>query len=118
MFYALAHVEWDLFAQAMRDVDVNAHEVLRAIDQHLRSVPSFTGCEFRVSPTTKLVCKLALHHASRPANGVAPGDLLLALFEETQGVPVSILRQHGADPTRWSRGSTLGSATSSCATSV
>lgn len=98
VFYALAQVEWDLFGEAMRDVDVNPHEVLRAIDQHLRSMPSFTGCDLRVSPTTKLVCKLALHHASRSGRaGVAPADLLLALFEETQGVPVSILRQYGAD---------------------
>jgi ATP-dependent Clp protease ATP-binding subunit ClpC len=99
VFYALAQVEWDLFAQVMRDVDVNAHEVLRAIDQHLRSVPSVAGCEFRVSPTTRLVCKLALHHASRSGHaGIEPGDLLLALFEETQGVAVSILRQQGVDP--------------------
>ena len=99
VFYALAQVEWDLFGEAMRDVNVNPHEVLRAIDQHLRSAPSLTGCEFRVSPTTKLVCKLALHHASRSGHaGIEPGDLLLALFEETQGVPVSILRQYGVDP--------------------
>lgn len=99
LFYALAQVEWDLFAQVMRDVDVNAHEVRRAIDQHLRSVPSVAGCEFRVSPTTRLVCKSALHHASRSGHaGIEPGDLLLALFEETQGVPVSILRQQGVDP--------------------
>jgi ATP-dependent Clp protease ATP-binding subunit ClpA len=87
VFFALAQVEWDLFALVMCDVDVNAHDVLRAIDQHLRSAPSLTGCEFRVSPTTKLVCKLALHHASRSGHaGIEPGDLLLALFEETQGV--------------------------------
>jgi ATP-dependent Clp protease ATP-binding subunit ClpA len=60
---------------------------------------SFTGCEFSVAPTTKLVCKLALHHASRSGHaGVEPADLLLGLFEETQGVPVSILRRYGADP--------------------
>ena len=99
LLYALAQGEWDLFAQAIHGAGVNPHEVLRAIDEHLRSVPSFAGCECRVSPTTKLVCKLALQHASRSGHGgVAPADLLLALFEETQGVPVSILRQHGADP--------------------
>jgi ATP-dependent Clp protease ATP-binding subunit ClpA len=99
VFQALAQVEWDLFAAVMQDVDVNPNEVLRAIDQHLRGMPSFAGCEFRASPTTKLVCKLALHHASRVGHGgIEPADLLLALFEETQGVPVSILRQCGADP--------------------
>ena len=36
--------------------------------------------------------------ASPATLGSNPGDLLLAPFEETQGVPVSILRQHGVDP--------------------
>jgi ATP-dependent Clp protease ATP-binding subunit ClpC len=99
MLYALAQSEWDLFAQAMHDAEVNPHEVLRAIDDHLRRVPSFAGCDVRIPPTTKLVCKLALHHASRAGHsGVEAADLLLALFEETRGVPVSILRQFGAEP--------------------
>jgi ATP-dependent Clp protease ATP-binding subunit ClpA len=99
LFYALGQVEWDLFAQAMHDADVSPHQVLRAIDEHLRSVPSFAGCGLHISPTTKLVCKLALHHAGRAGHpGVEAADLLLALFEETHGVPVSILRQHGAEP--------------------
>jgi ATP-dependent Clp protease ATP-binding subunit ClpA len=99
VLYAFAQADWDLFAQAMRGVKVNPHEVLHAIDEHLRRVPSFTGREVRVSPTTKLLCKLALHQASRAGHpGVEAADLLLALFEETHGVPVSILRQHGAEP--------------------
>jgi ATP-dependent Clp protease ATP-binding subunit ClpA len=99
VLYALAQAEWDLFAQAMRDAEVNPHEVLHAIDEHLRRVPSFAGSELRVSRTTKLVCKLALHHAARAGHpGVEAADLLLALFEETQGDPVSILRQCGAEP--------------------
>ena len=96
---ALAQAEWDLFAQAMQGAAVNPQDVVRAIDEHLRNLPSFAGCDFRVSPTTKLVCKLALHHASRSGHGgVEPADLLLALFEETQGVPASILRRYGVDP--------------------
>ena len=99
LLYALAQSDWDLYAHAMQGVNVNPHEVLRAIDEHMRRLPSFAGSEFRVSPTTKLVCKLALHHASRSGRGgVEPADLLLALFEETQGVPVAILRQHGVAP--------------------
>jgi ATP-dependent Clp protease ATP-binding subunit ClpA len=90
VFYALAQVEWDLFAATMHDAGVNPHEVLSEIDEHLHTISPFTRCEFRVAPTTKLVCKLVLHHASRSGHaGVEPADLLLGLFEETQGVPVS-----------------------------
>jgi ATP-dependent Clp protease ATP-binding subunit ClpA len=95
----LAQVEWDLFAATMRDADVNPHEALNEVDEHLRDLRSFSNGEFRVAATAKLVCKLALHHASRSGHtGVEPADLLLGLFEETQGIPASILRRHGADP--------------------
>jgi hypothetical protein len=49
VFYALAQVEWDLFAQAMREAEVSPHEVLRGTDEHLRREHSFAGRELRVS---------------------------------------------------------------------
>ena len=99
MFFAFAQAEWDLFTQAMRVAEVNPHVVVRAIDEHLRRVPAYRGSDARVSPTTKLVCKLALHYAGRAGHsGVQVADLLLALFEDSSGVPASILRQHGAEP--------------------
>ncbi len=62
-------------------------------------MPSFAGRELRVSPATKLVFKLALHHASRAGRQtLEAADLFSAVFEETQGVPVSILRRHGVEP--------------------
>jgi ATP-dependent Clp protease ATP-binding subunit ClpA len=99
VWFAFAQTEWDLFAYAMRDVDVNPHDVLRAIEQHLRHEPSVAGCEMQVSPAMKLVCRLALHHASRSGHPrVETADLLLAMFEEKHGVPASILRRYGAEP--------------------
>jgi ATP-dependent Clp protease ATP-binding subunit ClpA len=99
LFVAIAQAEWDLFAHVMRDAGVNPNDVLRAVDEQLRGMPSFEGVEPRVSPTTKLVCRLAFHHAKRAGrSSVDASDLLVALFEERCGVPVSILRQQGADP--------------------
>jgi ATP-dependent Clp protease ATP-binding subunit ClpA len=99
LFVAIAQAEWELFAQAMRQVDVNPQRVLRAVDEHLRRIPSAASGEVRVCLTTKLVCKLALHRGGRAGHsGVDAADLLLALFEETRGVPASILRQYGAEP--------------------
>src|SRR5215218_8886617 len=65
IFLAFAQVEWDMFAEVMRDVDLNPHTILQSIEEHLHMAPSFAGRELRVSPSTKLVFKLALHHASR-----------------------------------------------------
>ena len=99
VFLAFAQVEWDMFSEVMRDIEVNPHTILQAIEEHLHVMPSFAGREFRVSPATKLVFKLALHHASRAGRQtVEAADLFSAVFEETQGVPVSILRRHGVEP--------------------
>jgi len=99
IFLAFAQVEWDMFSEVMRDVELNPHSIVQAVEEHLHVMPPFTGRELRVSPATKLVFKLALHHASRAGRQtIEAADLFCAVLEETQGVPVSILRRHGVDP--------------------
>src|SRR6202163_2052310 len=99
LFLAFAQVEWDMFAEVMRDIDLNPHTILHAIEEHLHLMPASLGRDLRVSPSTKLVLKLALHHASRAGRQtIEPTELFSAVFEETQGAPVSILRRHGVEP--------------------
>jgi ATP-dependent Clp protease ATP-binding subunit ClpA len=96
---AFAQVEWDMFGQVMRDLNLNPHEILQALEEHLRVLPSVPGRELRVAPSTKLLFKLALLHASRSGrHSVEATDLFSAIFEETQGIPVSIIRRHGIEP--------------------
>jgi ATP-dependent Clp protease ATP-binding subunit ClpA len=96
---AFAQVEWDMFGQVMRDLNLNPHEILQALEEHLRLLPSVEGRDLRVAPSTKLLFKLALLHASRSGrHAVEATDLFSAIFEETQGIPVSIIRRHGIEP--------------------
>src|SRR3954467_14363428 len=96
---AFAQVEWDMFGQVMRDLELNPHEILQALEEHLRLLPSVPGRELRVAPSTKLLFKLALLHASRCGrHTIEATDLFSAIFEETQGIPVSIIRRHGIEP--------------------
>jgi ATP-dependent Clp protease ATP-binding subunit ClpC len=98
LLLACALVEWELFAEVMRRVDVNPHELLKEIDDDLRSAESLTRGDVRVAPTTKLVCRLALHSATRAGRqALDAADLFAALFEETQGLAVSMLRRHGVE---------------------
>src|SRR5215217_3462319 len=93
VFLAFAQVEWDTFAEVMRDIELNPHTILQAIEEHLHLVLSMPGRDLRVSPATKLVFKLALHHASRAGRQtIEAADLFSAIFEESQGIPVSIIR--------------------------
>ena len=96
---AFAQVEWDLFGQIMRDAGLNPHEFVQALEEHLRLLPGLPGGPLRVAPATKLLFKLALLRASRAGrHAVEAVDLFSAVFEETQGVPVSILRRQGVEP--------------------
>ncbi|HVH28650.1 MAG TPA: ATP-dependent Clp protease ATP-binding subunit [Vicinamibacterales bacterium] len=99
LFLAFVQVEWDMFSGIMRDLELNPHTILQAIEEHLQVTPSFAGRELRVSPSTKLVFKLALHHGSRAGRQTIESvDVFSGVFEEMQGVPVSILRRHGVEP--------------------
>ncbi len=96
---AFAQVEWDMFGQVMRDLSLNPHEILQALEEHLRILPGARGRDLRVAPSTKLLFKLALLHASRSGrHTIEATDLFSAIFEETQGIPVSIIRRHGIEP--------------------
>jgi ATP-dependent Clp protease ATP-binding subunit ClpA len=99
MWFAVANTEWDLFASTLCGVEVNPRDVLRGIEEHLQLVPAQGGGKLRVSPPMKLVCRLALHHAARAGRSTVEAvDLLLALFDEPQSVPVAILRRFGVEP--------------------
>jgi ATP-dependent Clp protease ATP-binding subunit ClpA len=99
MCLAFAQVEWDLFGQVMRDNSLNPHDFLRALEDHLRLIPSQAAADLRLSPATKLLFRLAQLHAGRSGrNVIESSDLFTAIFEETQGVPVSIIRRQGVEP--------------------
>lgn len=99
LFLAFAQVEWDLFSELMRHGQLNPHAILQAVEEHLRLIPSNGSRELRVSSATKLVFKLAMHHATRAGRQtIESADIFSAVFEETQGVPVSIIRRHGVEP--------------------
>jgi ATP-dependent Clp protease ATP-binding subunit ClpC len=96
---AFAQVEWDVFSQVMRDLSLNPLEIVHALEEHLRMLPGKAGQDLRVAPSTKLLFRLALLNASRHGrHTVEAADLFAAIFEETQGIPVSIIRRHGIEP--------------------
>jgi ATP-dependent Clp protease ATP-binding subunit ClpA len=99
IFLGFAHVEWDTFSQVMRDLGLNPHEILQGLEEHLHMIPASPGNEVRVAQSTKLVFKLAFHHASRSGRQtIESSDLFSAICEESQGVPVAIIRRYGIEP--------------------
>jgi ATP-dependent Clp protease ATP-binding subunit ClpC len=103
LFLAFAQLEWDTFSEVMRDLSLNPHEIVQALEDHLHGLPGGEDRKPRISGGAKDVMKLAFHHASRAGRQVIESsDLFVALFEESRGpsasVPVAIIRQHGVEP--------------------
>jgi ATP-dependent Clp protease ATP-binding subunit ClpA len=99
LFLAFAQLEWDLFADVMHDVDLNPHVILEATEAYLRGIPPHAAARLRVSATTKLVFKLALHRATRSGKQMIEAtDVVAAVLDETQGTAALILARHGAEP--------------------
>ena len=99
VFLAFAQVEWDAFTQAMRDLELNPHDVLAALEQHMEALPTGSLPDVQVAATTRQVLKLALQQATRAGRPVIDAaDLFWAIFDESQGAPVAIIRRHGVEP--------------------
>jgi ATP-dependent Clp protease ATP-binding subunit ClpA len=95
---AFAQVEWDVFAQVMRDLERNPHEILQAFADYLRLLPGGPGRDLRVADSTNEVFKLALLHAARCGrHTIEAWDIFTAIFEDPPG-PVWIIRRHGIEP--------------------
>jgi ATP-dependent Clp protease ATP-binding subunit ClpA len=70
----------------MRDLELNPHEILHSLEEHLRALPTLSRGEPGIAPETKLVFKLAVLQASRAGRQtVESADLFSAIFEENQG---------------------------------
>ncbi len=98
---AFAVVEWQTFSRLMGDVGILPQELVRDVRERLNAIPPRGEPEMKVSPATKLLFKLAFHHAARAGRQTIESiDLFSAIFEESGGIPASIIRAHGVAPER------------------
>jgi ATP-dependent Clp protease ATP-binding subunit ClpA len=101
LFVAVAQVDWDRFADAMRLFEISPHAVLQQGEEWLRAQPATGHDDLSAGYATKAVLKLALHHAGRAGRTTLDAiDILRALFEDEGGAPAAILRKFGVAPGR------------------
>ena len=98
LFLAFAQIEWELFESVVRDCGGNPQAIVADVDRQTQAMSPDPHHDAEVPLTTRLLCRLALHRASRAGRQkLEAGDLLGAVLEDTQGVPVAVLRRHGLD---------------------
>ena len=118
VFLGFAQVEWELYAQVMRDLDLDPRAMVVEVERQLQAAPARTRHEPQVSPATKLLFKLAFHHASRAGRRRSTRPICSRRSSRT---PRGCRRRSCGGSRRSAIGSWRGSpracATSSCATS-
>ena len=98
LFAALVRAHWTLFSQVLREHGADGHAVMRVVDEELRTERR-RGGPLHMSPAGRLVCRLAMHRASRLGKSSFDSvDLMAALVDEANGAASRALRQHGLDP--------------------
>jgi ATP-dependent Clp protease ATP-binding subunit ClpA len=98
LFVAFAQTEWDLYAQVLRELDLHPQAILQAVETEMgRQANGAT--DLRIPPASKLVFKLAYHHATRAGRqALESADLFAAIFEDSQGLAASVMRRAGVEP--------------------
>ena len=97
---AFAQVEWDTVRPAHARPRLNPHEILRALEEHMQALPRGAGARPARSRRRRSCSSSwrSLHASRSGRHAVEATDLFSAIFEETQGVPVSIIRRLGVEP--------------------
>ncbi len=98
LFIAFAQVEWALYARIMRDLALNPDDILNAVAAGLQTVPQLASGTLRATELTQELMRRSIQYAVNAGREQAESfDLFVAILEEQQSGPVSILKRFGSD---------------------
>lgn len=99
IFLSFARVEGLFFREMMADLNLDAHQVINFLNEHLSATRQYVGLGLKVPPATKTIFKLAWEEAQRwGRDEIDSTDLLVAIFQESHSLPVKVFRSFGLDP--------------------
>ena len=99
IFLAITEVESNLFAEIAEKLNFSPRDVVLSLREYLNSSKQVWGGGMKVPPSTKAIFKLAWDSAINSGRKVIETtDLLKAIFQEGQNIPVRILRGMGVEP--------------------
>lgn len=104
IFLAITEVESSLFSEIAAKLNFSPRELVLSLREYLNSSRQIWGGGMKVPPSTKAIFKLAWDSAINSGRKVIETtDLLKAIFQEGQNVPVRILKGMGVEPNTASR---------------
>src|SRR4030042_2706135 len=104
IFWAIMEVESSLFSDIADKLNVSPRKVISSLQEYLNTSKQPLAGGMKVPPATKTIFKLAWDSAINSGRKVIETtDLLKAIFQEGQNIPVRILRGMGVEPNAASR---------------
>ncbi|MEE8448711.1 MAG: ATP-dependent Clp protease ATP-binding subunit [Thermodesulfobacteriota bacterium] len=98
IFMALAAVEERLYRDIMGMLRLDAHRVLKAVEQNLTEAEQYVAEGTRLAPQARTIFRLALSAAQSSGRGfIRTADLFKAIFQEGHGLPVKVMKSFGID---------------------
>ncbi len=99
LFLALVRIERKLFDEMVRDMRLAPDDIIKDISQHLDLSKQYVGKGLKITFSMKSIFRLAWINTFQCGRSkIESFDLLCAIFQEGNNIPVEIFRLYGVEP--------------------
>ncbi len=99
LFLALVKIERKLFDEMVRDMRLTPDDIIKDISQHLDLSKQYVGKGLKITFSMKSIFRLAWINTFQCGRSkIESFDLLCAIFQEGNNIPVEIFRLYGIEP--------------------
>lgn len=99
IFLAFMQVEKGFLQEILAELRLDPDLILRFLEEHLTVSKQYLGVGLKIPPSTKNAFKQAWEEAQHAGRKVIePIDLLVAIFQDLEGVPIRIFKSLGIEP--------------------
>jgi len=99
LFLALVKIERKLFDDMVRDMRLSPDDIIKDISQHLDLSKQYVGKGLKITFSMKSIFRLAWINTFQCGRSkIESFDLLCAIFQEGNNIPVEIFRLYGIEP--------------------
>jgi ATP-dependent Clp protease ATP-binding subunit ClpA len=99
LFLALVKIERKLFEDMVRDMRLSSDDIIKDISQHLDLSKQYVGKGLKITFSLKSIFRLAWINTFQGGRSkIESFDLLCAIFQEGNNIPVEVFRLYGVEP--------------------
>lgn len=99
LFLALTKIERKLFEDMVRDMRLSADDIIKDISQHLDLSKQYVGKGLKITFSLKSIFRLAWINTFQGGRSkIESFDLMCAIFQEGNNIPVEVFRLYGVEP--------------------